>query len=100
MVLQTGHLVATDRPDTDPRFDAEVDTPTDGRVGPLLCVPLRIRGKVLGLVRAFPTDGAPASARIGEMLVATLSAAVRIVLLYRGLVASIDEVAEARRGRP
>jgi hypothetical protein len=38
-----------------------------------------------------------ASARTGEVLAATLSAAVRNVLLYRSLVETIEEVAEARR---
>ena len=96
-VLQTGRLVATDRPESDPRFDPEVDTPEDGAVGPLLCVPLRLRGKVLGLARAFPCEGSGASAASGEVLSAALSAAARNVLLYRSLLESIDDVAEARR---
>jgi GAF domain-containing protein len=96
-VLQTGRLVATDRPESDPRFDPEVDTPEGGAVGPLLCVPLRLRGKVLGVARAFPHAGSGASAATGEVLSAALSAAVRNVLLYRGLLESIDDVAEARR---
>jgi CheY-like chemotaxis protein len=96
-VLQTGWLVATDEPQVDPRFDPAVDTPENGSPGPFLCVPLRIRGKVLGVLRAFPREGAPASARTGELLGAAFSAAVRSALLYRSLVESIDEVAEARR---
>jgi len=96
-VLQTGGLVATDYPERDPRFDPQVDTPADGVARPLLCVPLRLRGKVLGLFRGFPSQGVGASARTGEILSATLSAAVRNVLLYRSLLESIDEVADARR---
>jgi DNA-binding response OmpR family regulator len=96
-VLQTGWLVATDAPESDPRFDAAVDTPMNGRPAPLLCVPLRLRGKTLGVLRAFPRNGASASARTGEILGAALSAAVRNVLLYRSLLESVDEVAEARR---
>jgi DNA-binding response OmpR family regulator len=96
-VLQTGWLVATDAPESDPRYDAAVDTPEDGRPAPLLCVPLRLRGKTLGVLRAFPREGASASARTAEILGAALSAAVRNVLLYRSLLESIDEVAEARR---
>jgi GAF domain-containing protein len=98
MVLQTGHLVATDYPDKDPRFDPEVDTPTDGSIRPILCVPVQMRGKTLGVMRAFPSGGAPASARTAEVLAATMSAAVRNVLLYRSLLDSIDEVARVRRG--
>jgi len=98
MVLQTGHLVATDYPDKDPRFDLEVDTPADGSIRPLLCVPVQMRGKVLGVMRAFPSGGAPASARTGEVLAAAISAAVRNLLLYRSLLESIDEVARVRRG--
>jgi FixJ family two-component response regulator/GAF domain-containing protein len=96
-VMQTGSLIATQSPELDARFDAQVDTPEDGRRGPLLCVPLRLRGKVIGLCRAFLPGGEIASPRTGEALAAALSAAVRNVLLYRSLVESIEEVAEARR---
>jgi CheY-like chemotaxis protein len=96
-VLQTGQLVATGRPQGDARFDAAVDTPEDGNPGPLLCVPLRLRGKVLGVARAFPKDPASASPRTGEILAAALSAAVRNVLLYRSVLASIEDLARARR---
>jgi len=96
-VLQTGSLVATDHPERDPRFDPEVDTAADGEPRPLLCVPLRLRGKVLGLFRGFPEGGADGAARTGEILGPALSAAVRNVLLYRSLLESIDEVADARR---
>ena len=53
-VAETGQLVASADPAADPRFDAAVDTPADGRPGPLLCGALRFRGKVLGVFRAFP----------------------------------------------
>ncbi|UCE85467.1 MAG: GAF domain-containing protein [Deltaproteobacteria bacterium] len=96
-VLETGRLVASAEPAADPRFDAEIDTPEDGRAGPLLCIPLRFRGKVLGVFRAFPPEGSDVSARTGEVLAAALSAAVRNVLLYRSLVETIEEVARARR---
>ncbi len=96
-VSLTGHIVASQDPRADPRFDPEVDTPESGSAGPLLCLPLRLRGKVVGVFRAFLQDGAVASARTGEVLSAALSAAVRSVLLYRSLVESIEEVAEARR---
>ncbi len=96
-VLQTGRLVATDHPETDPRFDPDVDTPVGGALGPFLCAPLRLRGKVMGLVRAFPAVAA--SPRTGEVLAASLSAAVRNVLLYRSLLESIDEVVKARQRR-
>jgi hypothetical protein len=89
--------VASADPAADPRFDASVDTPADGRPGPLLCGALRFRGKVLGVFRAFPERREVPSARTGEVLSAALSAAVRNVLLYRSLVESIDEVARARR---
>ena len=69
----------------------------DGVPRPFLCVPLKLRGKLVGLFRAFPEDGARASARTGEMIAASLSAAVRSVLLYRSLLATIEEVAWTRR---
>jgi len=97
LALQTGCLVATQEPDGDSRFDPDVDTPEDGVAGPFLCLPLRLRGKVVGVFRAFLPADAEVSARTGEVLAAALSAAVRNVLLYRSLVETIEEVAEARR---
>jgi DNA-binding response OmpR family regulator len=96
-VLQAGALIATPHPERDPRFDPEIDTARDGKARPMLCVPLRLRGKVLGVFRAFPEDPADTSPRRGELLGATLSAAVRNVLLYRSLLETIDELADARR---
>jgi DNA-binding response OmpR family regulator len=96
-VLASGQLIASDDPTADPRFDAGVDTPEDGAPGPLLCGPLRFRGKTLGIFRAFPERPEGASPGVGEVLVAALSAAVRNVLLYRSLVDTIEEVARARR---
>ena len=74
-----------------------VDTALDGEPRPFLCVPLKLRGKTVGLFRAFPEDRARASARTAEMIGAVLSAAVRSVLLYRSLLATIDDIAVARR---
>lgn len=96
-VFRTGKLVATDRPQSDPRFQASVDTPEDGRATALLCLPLQFRGKVLGVFRAFPSVSGMTSPRTGEVLTAALSAAVRNVLLYRSLVETMDEVAMIRR---
>jgi len=96
-VLQTGNMVATRDPAADARFDAGTDTPANGQPRPYLCLPLRLRGKTIGVMRAFLQEGADASARSGEVLAAAMSAAVRNVLLYRSLVESIEEVAEARR---
>ena len=95
--FQGGNLIATASPELDARYDPDVDTPEDGLPGPLLCVPIRLRGKVVGLCRVFLPAGEIASSRTGEALAAGLSAAVRNVLLYRSLVESIEEVAEARR---
>jgi GAF domain-containing protein len=96
-VLESGALIASDDPKLDARFDGEVDTPEDGAAGPLLCGPLRFRGKTLGIFRAFPERPEDASPGVGEVLSAALSAAVRNVLLYRSLVDTIEEVARARR---
>jgi hypothetical protein len=96
-VLQTGCLIATATPELDARFEPTIDTPEDGRPGPFMCIPLSLRGHVVGLCRIFLPEGARASAQTGEALAAALSAAVRNVLLYRSLVESIEEVAEARR---
>jgi FixJ family two-component response regulator len=95
--LQSGAIVATDRPARDARFDAEVDTPESGTPGPLIVIPLRVRERVLGVARVFPSEAVGASARLAELLAAPLSAATRNVLLYRSLLESVEDVARARR---
>jgi DNA-binding response OmpR family regulator len=95
--FQNGAIVASDAPARDPRFAAEVDCAADGVDRPLLCGPIRFRGKTLGVFRAFPRQGREAAPALGELLSAALSAAVRNVLLYRSLVETIEEVATARR---
>ncbi len=96
-VLESGCPVACERPADDPRFDAEVDTPEGGDTHPLMVVPIRFRGRTLGVGRAFLREGAVPSPRTAEVLSAALSAAMRNVLLYRSLVESIEELARARR---
>jgi len=97
LVMQTGHMIVTPEPALDPRFDAENDTPESGQARPMMCLPIGFRGKVVGVFRAFLPDGEIPSVRTGEVLAAALSATLRSVGLYRSLVASIEEVAEARR---
>jgi hypothetical protein len=58
---------------------------------------VKLRGKVVGVLRAFLPDDEEPSARTAEVLGAALSAAVRNALLYRSLLDAIEEVAEARR---
>ncbi|HXK21781.1 MAG TPA: GAF domain-containing protein [Myxococcota bacterium] len=96
-VLAGGGAVAADQPESVPGFELAVDTPEDGAAGPLYCVPIAIRGRVLGLARAFLRAGAGTSARTAELLSSALSAAVRNALLYRSLLESIDDLARARR---
>jgi CheY-like chemotaxis protein len=95
--FQSGGIVASDAPARDPRFAPDVDTPATGAASPLLCGPIRFRGKTLGVFRAFPRHARDASPALGELLSAALSAAVRNALLYRSLVQTIEEVAAARR---
>lgn len=96
-VCQSGQLIAAERPSADARFDAAVDTASDGLERPYLCVPLKLRDKTVGILRIFLENGKIASPRTAEILSASFSAAVRNILLYRSLLQSIEEVAEARR---
>ena len=96
-VFESGQPLAADQPGDDPRFDPEIDTPEDGAGGPLLVLPLRFRGKTLGILRCFGARSASASLQTQEVLIASLSAALRNALLYRSLVESIEEVAQVRR---
>jgi GAF domain-containing protein len=95
--FETGQPVVCDAPQSDPRFDPACDTPESGVAAPLVVLPLRFRGRTLGVFRAFTLDPRLASPRAAEVLGAALSAALRNVLLYRSLVDSIEEVARARR---
>jgi CheY-like chemotaxis protein/GAF domain-containing protein len=95
--LETCRPIVTDEPGRDPRFDPGVDTPASGAAEPFVCLPLRFRGKSLGVFRAFLAEPGRASPRTGEVLGAALSSAVRAALLYRNLAASIEEVARVRR---
>ncbi|MDH4016843.1 MAG: GAF domain-containing protein, partial [Actinomycetota bacterium] len=97
LVVQTGHMIVTPEPEIDARYDAGNDTPESGQPRPMMCLPITFRGKVVGLFRAFLPGGEVPSVRTGEVLAAALSATMRNVLLYRSLVESIEEVAEARR---
>jgi ribosomal protein S28E/S33 len=77
-----------------------VDGQDVGRVGRIVAVnpaPIAIRGRVLGLARAFLPAGSRASLRTAEVIGTALSAAVRNALLYRSLLESIDDLARARR---
>jgi FixJ family two-component response regulator len=96
-VLQGSGPLASERPEEEPGFAPDVDTPEDGVVGPLCVAPIAIRGRVLGLARAFLPAGRSASLRTAEVLGTSLSAAVRNALLYRSLLESIDDLARARR---
>ena len=95
--FESGQPIACAAPAADPRFAASVDTPEGGSVAALLVLPLRFRGRTLGVCRIFSSDARAASPRTAEVLGAALSAAVRNVLLYRSLVESIEAVARARK---
>lgn len=97
VVSQSGQLVAVEDPQADARFSLDADTAADQLLRPYLCVPLKLRDKVVGLLRVFLEPDALASPRTGEILGAAFSAALRNVLLYRSLLQSIEEVAQARR---
>jgi DNA-binding response OmpR family regulator len=96
-VLASGQPVASAETNADPRFDASIDTNAEGVDAARLILPLRFRGKTLGVARLFGSDPRLASARVAEVLGAALSAAVRNVFLYRSLVDSMNELADARR---
>jgi DNA-binding response OmpR family regulator/putative methionine-R-sulfoxide reductase with GAF domain len=97
LVCRNGQLVAVDVPAEEGRFRAAVDTAADGVARPYLCVPIKLREKLVGVLRVFLESDCRTSPRTGEVLAAAFSAAVRNVLLYRSLVQSIEEMAEARR---
>lgn len=96
-VCLTGGLVAVEDPASDARFDPQVDTAADGVARAMLCVPIKLRDKGVGVLRVFFEPGSRPSPRTAEVLSAAFSAAVRNILLYRSLLQSIEELATARR---
>lgn len=96
-VWLTGGPVVVEEPALDARFDAQVDTAADGVARSMLCVPIKLRDKGVGVLRAFFESGSRPSPRTAEILSAVFSAAVRNILLYRSLLQSIEELATARR---
>jgi len=97
LAFHSGEAIASEGAGQDLRCDATVDTPEDGMPRPLWLLPLRFRGRCLGVCRIFAEAGLGAPSHTGELVSAALSAAVRNVLLYRSLVESIEEVAQVRR---
>lgn len=98
LAFRNGEAIASPGAGEDLRCDAAVDTPADGAARPLWLLPVRFRGRPLGLCRVFSEAGFDGLApRTGELVATALSAAVRNVLLYRSLVESIEEVAQVRR---
>ncbi len=96
-VAAGGHPVASAEVAADPRFDVAVDTDTEGERAPRMILPMRFRGRSLGVARVFGDDPRLGSPGLAEVLGAALSAAVRNVFLYRSLVDSMNELADARR---
>jgi CheY-like chemotaxis protein len=92
-----GRPAFSDGPEHDPGFDDEADSPAGGRQGPLWVLPIRFRGRTLGVCRVFPARADTVSPQTAEVLATALSAAVRNVLLYRSLVDSIEDLTQARR---
>lgn len=98
LAYQSGEGIASEGAGADLRCDATVDTPADGTPRPLWLLPLRFRGRCLGVCRVFSDAGfAALPEHTGALVSAALSAAVRNVLLYRSLLESIEEVAQVRR---
>ena len=97
VAFETGRLVASEEPASDPRFDPEVDTAADGEPRPLVCAPLRFKRRTLGVFRAFPQHAEDARPETAQLLSAALSSAVRIAQLSKSLVASYEDLARARR---
>jgi DNA-binding response OmpR family regulator len=98
LAFSGGAAIESDGPELDPRCDPTVDSAEDGVSQPHWVLPLRFRGRTLGVCRIFPRAGTAAlDEDSAELLAAALSAALRNVLLYRSLVESIEEVAQVRR---
>jgi DNA-binding response OmpR family regulator len=98
IAFSDGRAIESDGPGRDPRCDAAVDSAQEGVARPHWVLPLRFRGRTLGVCRIFPRAGTAAlDEDSADLLGAALSAALRNVLLYRSLVESIEEVAQVRR---
>lgn len=93
--LATGRRVLCEDPSREEGFDPEVDAPAAGPAGPLAVLPLRLRGRSVGVVRVFAAKEPLRDA--ADTLEVAFSAAARTALLYRSLLEAIDDLARARR---
>lgn len=96
-VLQTGEMAVTDNAVDDKKYIPEIDGFPGLKIRELICAPLKIKGKTLGVIRAANKKGNPGfSARdieIMESIASHSSIALKNAWLYKNLVSSVDEVA-------
>jgi len=100
-VLQTGLMAVTDNAGDDKKYIPDIDGFPDLKIKNLLCAPLKIRDKTLGVLRAANRKGKPGfSARdieIMESIASQSSIALKNAWLYKNLVSSVDEVAATNK---
>jgi len=96
-VLQTGLMAVADNAGDDKKYIPDIDGFPEFKVRELICAPLKIKGKTLGVIRAANKKGKPGfSARdieIMESIASQSSIALKNAWLYKNLVSSVDEVA-------
>ena len=100
-VLQTGLMAVADNAGDDKKYIPDIDGFPEFKVRELICAPLKIKGKTLGVIRAANKKGKPGfSARdieIMESIAAQSSIALKNAWLYKNLVSSLDEVAATNK---
>ena len=96
-VLQTGKMAVIDSAGDDKKYIPEIDGVPDLKIKDLLCAPLKIRDKTLGVIRAANKKGklgfTARDIEIMEYIASQSSIALKNAWLYKNLVSSVDEVA-------
>jgi GAF domain-containing protein len=100
-VLEKGEMAAVDNVAEDERYIQQTDGLPKLRVKGLICAPLKIKGKTLGVIKVINKRGGQdftiRDRELMESIASQSSIALKNAWLYRNLVASIDEVAATNR---
>lgn len=100
-VLQTGKTAVADNAEEDKKYVHGIDGFPNLKVRELICAPLKIKGKTLGVIRATNKKRTPGfSARdieIMDSIASQSSIALKNAWLYKNLVSSVDEVAATNK---
>lgn len=100
-VLETGNMAVIDSVGDDGRYSPQKDGVPEFQAKGMICAPLKLRDKTLGVIKALNKKGGQnftiRDIEIMESIASQSSIALKNAWLYKNLVASVDEVAATNR---